>query len=106
LPQQSSSLWQSSYSGRQPEGGWQTFTPVGPNGPHDLEQHVLSHETLLEQMVPVGLQPPPLGSDSQRPAVAPVAIAQLPPQHWKSAVQTSYVCPQNDTLEQMPPAVQ
>jgi hypothetical protein len=31
-PQQSLSLWQSSPVGRQPLGGWQMNTPVGPKG--------------------------------------------------------------------------
>jgi hypothetical protein len=38
----------------------------------------------------------------QRPSVAPWALLQIPPQHWKSAAQTSPVCVQIEPSEHVP----
>jgi hypothetical protein len=84
----------------QPDGGWQMFTPVVPNGPHESEQQVWSQPIPL-QTLPAGVQfAPPMVV--QRPSVAPPVFTQLPPQHSKSSLQTSLVCAQNETFTHLP----
>jgi hypothetical protein len=102
-PQQSPLVAQISFWGRQPEGGWQTFTPVVPSGPHESEQHLLS-QPLPVQIEPAGLQGA-VPRAAQRPYVAPAAMSQLPLQHSKSLAQMSLSCEQYDAFVQNPAAL-
>ncbi len=107
-PQQSLSVAHTSPVGRQPLGGWQTWTPVGPYGAHEwLQQNVSPHAVVppAAHTVPAMWQPPapgPVGT-LQVPSVAPLAFVQMPPQHSPSCEHASPVCVQNDGLpEHMP----
>jgi hypothetical protein len=101
-PQQSLLAAQSSSCGLQPEGGWQTFTPVVPNGPHESEQHLLSQPCPVHT-VPDGEQDA-VPTVVQRPSASEPCFTQLPPQQSTSIAQTSPVCWQNDAFTHFPPA--
>jgi hypothetical protein len=93
-PQQSPSLRQRSPLTRQPLAGWQTLTPVGPNGAHSRLQHSLQAPQVSPSS-PVQYVPPPAGRP-QTPSFAPAAIVQTPPQQSPAFVHASPVWMQND----------
>ena len=79
---------------RQPDSGWQTSTPVGPNGAHERPQHAPPHTaggTAATHTVPAGEQPPTPDAETvpQTPSAAPDAFVQRPPQHSAAEEQTS-----------------
>jgi hypothetical protein len=96
-PQQSMSCVQRSPTGWQPLAGWQTRTPVGPYGAQRRLQQLPPHTgTVPIKTAPSAHTAPsvspqlaaPVG-EPQTPAVAPVALVQIPPQHALSDVQMS-----------------
>jgi hypothetical protein len=112
-PQQSESATHTSPVGRQPLGGWQTRTPVGPYGAQARLQHSPPHAGTPASVIaapplqtsPAMRQPVVPGAEAglQRPSDAPDAFPQMPVQHSVSTPQTSPVCEQNEGLaEQFP----
>jgi hypothetical protein len=103
-PQQSASSRQTSPVGRHPLGGWQTKTPVGPNGRHERLQHSPPHggsappSYMPPHTSPAFLQlPAPVaGATAQRPSAAPSALLHAPPQHSASDAHVSPVWLQNE----------
>ena len=103
-PQQSASFEQMESVTRQPDSGWQTGTPVGPYGAHDLLQHLPPQTAggdASAQTVPPTSQEA-LEGRAQMPSAFPGAFVQTPPQHSEAVLQMSLFCTQNDGFEQTP----
>jgi hypothetical protein len=104
IEQQSDSSLQSSPTGWQPDGLWQTFFPFSaPPVPHAREQQA-SHVSALVQVRPEIAQPPaPVPSAGpQRPFAWPTSFTQLPLQHWMFEKQMSLACWHEETDAQVP----
>jgi len=111
-PQHSALLVQRLFRILQPRPGWQTLTPVRAQGPQfrlqQLPQPLQSTPSCVQDPAPV------VATSWQTPRVAPLAIAQEPPQQSVSRAQTSPGWIQKDepsaqlpfeqSPEQQPPA--
>ena len=117
-PQQSPSFVQRSPTTWHPLAGWQTSTPVGPQGAHARLQQGPPHAgnpAPLIAMPPSAVEPPqicpsttpqlagPLGGVApQVPSVAPAAIVQPLVQQSDAVEQASPPWPQNDDAWHVP----
>jgi hypothetical protein len=118
-PQQSESARQMSPTGLQPLAGWQTSTPVGPQGAHARLQHGPPHlgRPLSMKTAPPSNPVPPQSCPSTRPQLAgplgaeaahvpivwPLGMVHVPVQQSPSAAQASSGCTQNEDAWHVPP---
>jgi hypothetical protein len=111
-PQQSLSTWQSSPTGWQPDGFWQTLKPVAaPDVPQAREQHDCSHgpDPLHAVTIPATVQVPmPLmvGGAPHTPSGFVPTFTQSPLQHSLFLAHVSFVCAQYETLAEHVPLLQ
>jgi hypothetical protein len=117
-PQQSESVVQRSPTTWQPLAGWQTLTPVGPQGAHERLQHAPPHAgrpALLTAVPPSAADPPqswpsttpqlagPLGGVAPHvPSAAPATLVQTCVQQSAALAQLSPPWPQNDDAWHVP----
>jgi hypothetical protein len=117
-PQQSPSVAHRSPTTWQPLAGWQTSTPVGPQGAQARLQHGPPHAGSPEPLratPPSGAEPPhswpsttpqlagpPGGVAPHVPSAAPVATVHVPVQQFPLVAQLSPPCPQNEDAWQVP----